>query len=173
MYTVVVSIVRLNVVVGIEFLGPLLSPVGPACFDQLWLLSPCLLWPKDLLFIIIRLQTHQKSDLITGGFDPPCGCWDLNSGPSEEQSLHLLAETSHHPLDSIPYCIWATLWTVDRDSDRFSDLLFSVLMSSLSCVSFSRDWLASPFPPFCGVLRRNRSPLNHLGTATQHLWGSK
>jgi hypothetical protein len=31
---------------------------------------------------------HQKraSDLITGGCEPPCGCWDLNFGPSEEQS---------------------------------------------------------------------------------------
>ncbi|GAB1287742.1 Disintegrin and metalloproteinase domain-containing protein 15 [Apodemus speciosus] len=32
--------------------------------------------------------THQKaSDLITNGCEPPCGCWDLNSGPLEEQSL--------------------------------------------------------------------------------------
>jgi hypothetical protein len=31
---------------------------------------------------------HQKraSDLITGGCEPPCGCWDLNFGPLEEQS---------------------------------------------------------------------------------------
>ena len=34
------------------------------------------------------LQTLQKreSDLVTDGCEPPCGCWDLNSGPSEEQS---------------------------------------------------------------------------------------
>jgi hypothetical protein len=25
---------------------------------------------------------------ITDGCEPPCGCWDLNSGPSEEQSLN-------------------------------------------------------------------------------------
>jgi hypothetical protein len=49
---------------------------------------------KIYLFIIICkytvavLQTHQKreSDLVTDGCEPPCGCWDLNSGPSEEQS---------------------------------------------------------------------------------------
>jgi hypothetical protein len=37
------------------------------------------------------LQTLQKreSDLITDGCEPPCGCWDLNSGPSEEQSCAL------------------------------------------------------------------------------------
>jgi hypothetical protein len=45
------------------------------------------------------LQTHQKraSDLITGGCEPPCGCWDLNSGPTEEQSVLLPAEPSHQP----------------------------------------------------------------------------
>jgi hypothetical protein len=26
-----------------------------------------------------------------GGCEPPCGCWDLNSGPLEEQSVLLLA----------------------------------------------------------------------------------
>jgi hypothetical protein len=39
------------------------------------------------------LQTQQKraSDLITDGCEPPCGCWDLNSGPLEEQSVLLTA----------------------------------------------------------------------------------
>jgi hypothetical protein len=37
---------------------------------------------------------HQKrlSDLITGGCELPHGCWDLNSGPLEEQSVFLTAE---------------------------------------------------------------------------------
>ena len=45
------------------------------------------------------LQTHQKSvvDIITSGCEPPCGCWDLNSGPSEKQSVLLTAEPSHQP----------------------------------------------------------------------------
>jgi hypothetical protein len=37
------------------------------------------------------------SDLITGGCEPPCVCWDLNSGPSEEQSVLLPAEPSREP----------------------------------------------------------------------------
>ena len=48
---------------------------------------------KIYLFIICKvhcscLQTLQKrvSDLVTDGCEPPCGCWDLNSGLSEEQS---------------------------------------------------------------------------------------
>ena len=42
------------------------------------------------------LQTHQKraSDPITDGCEPPCGCWELNSGPLEEQSVLLTTELS-------------------------------------------------------------------------------
>jgi hypothetical protein len=38
------------------------------------------------------LQAHEEraSDLITDGCEPPYGCWDLNSGPSEEQKVLLL-----------------------------------------------------------------------------------
>jgi hypothetical protein len=45
------------------------------------------------------LQAHQKraSDLITDGCEPPYGCWELNSGPLEEQSVLLTAEPSLHP----------------------------------------------------------------------------
>ena len=39
---------------------------------------------------------HQKraSDLITDGCEPPCGCWDLNSRPLEEQLELLTTEPS-------------------------------------------------------------------------------
>jgi hypothetical protein len=52
---------------------------------------------------------HQKraSDLITDGCEPPCGCWDLNSGPSEEQSVLLTAEPSLQPREMLfkdAYC---------------------------------------------------------------------
>jgi hypothetical protein len=53
-----------------------------------------------LLLYISALQMHQKraSDLIMDGCEPPCGCWDLNSGPSEEQSVLLTNEPSLQPL---------------------------------------------------------------------------
>jgi hypothetical protein len=67
-------------------------------------LSPWLLQPKDLFLIINSytcscLQTHQKraSDFITDGCEPPCGCWDLNSGPLEDQSVLLTTEPSLQP----------------------------------------------------------------------------
>ena len=34
---------------------------------------------------------------ITDGCEPPCGCWELNSGPLEKQSVLLTAETSLQP----------------------------------------------------------------------------
>ena len=37
---------------------------------------------------------EEASDLITDGCEPPCGCWELNSGPLEEQSVLLTAEPS-------------------------------------------------------------------------------
>ena len=48
------------------------------------------------------LQTHQKgaSDPITDGCEPPCSCWELNSGPLEEQSVLLTAEPSLQPVSS-------------------------------------------------------------------------
>jgi hypothetical protein len=45
------------------------------------------------------------------GCEPPCGCWDLNSGPSEEQSVLLTAEPSLQPLNQFlnndcPFYAW-------------------------------------------------------------------
>jgi hypothetical protein len=44
----------------------------------------------------LTLQIHQKraSDPISDGCEPPCGCWNLNSEPLEEQSVFLTTEPS-------------------------------------------------------------------------------
>jgi hypothetical protein len=59
---------------------------------------------KDLFILCMKvhhccLQTHQKraSEPITDGCEPPYGCWELNSGPLEEQSVILTAEPSFQP----------------------------------------------------------------------------
>jgi hypothetical protein len=55
---------------------------------------------KIYLFIICKYTVavqKRESDLVTDGCEPPCGCWDLNSGPSEEQSVLLPTEPSHQP----------------------------------------------------------------------------
>ena len=44
------------------------------------------------------MQQKRASDPITDGCDPSHGCWELNSGPLEEQSVFLTAEPSHQLL---------------------------------------------------------------------------
>jgi len=52
-----------------------------------------------IYFILVHyscLHAHQKraSDPITDGCEPPCGFWELNSEPLEEQSVLLTTEPS-------------------------------------------------------------------------------
>jgi hypothetical protein len=37
-------------------------------------------------------------DHIIGGYEPPCGCWELNSGPLEEQPVLSMFKPSPHLL---------------------------------------------------------------------------
>ena len=48
----------------------------------------------------VSTLSYQKraSDSITDGCEPPCGCWELNSGPLEKQSVLLTTEPSLQPL---------------------------------------------------------------------------
>jgi hypothetical protein len=39
----------------------------------------------------------RRGYLIIDGCEPPCGCWELNSGPLEEQSVLLITEPSLQP----------------------------------------------------------------------------
>jgi hypothetical protein len=36
-------------------------------------------------------------DLIIDGCEPPCGCWELNSGPLEDESVLLTSKPSLQP----------------------------------------------------------------------------
>jgi hypothetical protein len=47
---------------------------------------------KDLFII-----TCKYTVAVFSGCKPSCGCWDLNSGPSEEQSVLLTTEPSLQP----------------------------------------------------------------------------
>ena len=42
--------------------------------------------------------SEDSYSVLTDGCEPPCGCWDLNSGPLEEQSVLLSAESSLQPV---------------------------------------------------------------------------
>ena len=65
------------------------------------------------------LQTHQKraSEPITDGCEPPCSCWELNSGSLEEQSVLLtscwaISPAPLHPLflrsSLVSFSLWRT-----------------------------------------------------------------
>jgi hypothetical protein len=85
------------------------SAVGPSWKKQViivWFWSVYMYmhlidWLIDWLILYMwvdghYLQTHQKRacNLITDGCEPSCGCWELNSGPLEEQSVLLTTEPS-------------------------------------------------------------------------------
>ncbi|XP_075811678.1 all-trans retinoic acid-induced differentiation factor isoform X1 [Microtus pennsylvanicus] len=70
--------------------------------------SPGMLWNDHLngesfsVFLSVLsacTPAHQKRapDLITDGCEPPCGCWELNSGPLEEKPVLLTAESFLQP----------------------------------------------------------------------------
>ena len=46
----------------------------------------------SVLLACILAGQKREPDLITDGCEPPCGCWKLNSGPLEEQSVLLTSE---------------------------------------------------------------------------------
>jgi hypothetical protein len=46
---------------------------------------------------VFRHTRKGHMDPITDGCEPPYGCWELNSGPLEEQSVLLTAEPSLQP----------------------------------------------------------------------------
>jgi len=53
---------------------------------------------------------EEGSDPITDGCEPPYGCWELNSGPLEGQSVLLTAEPSLQPSVSFYICVSVCLY---------------------------------------------------------------
>jgi hypothetical protein len=99
------------------------------CATTAWLFffsSSFFLFLKIYLFIYFMcplLQTHKRaSDPITDGCEPPCGFWELNSGPLEEQSVLLTVEPSLQP-PPLPLKCW----------DYLSQLAFFFTFYNIGC----------------------------------------
>ena len=45
----------------------------------------------------VPVGQKRAPDPIIDGCEPPCGCWELNSGPLEEQAMLLTSEPSLQP----------------------------------------------------------------------------
>ena len=59
---------------------------------------------------------RKASDPITDGCEPPCSCWELNSGPLEEQSVLLTTEPSCQPPRAIFLIVITVYWRVCSQS---------------------------------------------------------
>jgi hypothetical protein len=89
---------------------------------------------KDLLFYVHEFSvsmytcmSDEASDPSIIAWEPPCGCWELNSGPLEEQTVFLTTEPSfkstilplscsfnnERMLDSLVLeLLWAAMWVL-------------------------------------------------------------
>ena len=48
------------------------------------------------------LHVHFRvTDTLIDGPEPPCGCWESNSGPLEDQPMLLTTELAHQPHKSV------------------------------------------------------------------------
>jgi hypothetical protein len=50
-----------------------------------------------LFYVYEHTSDTPEDGIRTDGCEPPCGCWELNSGPLEEQSVLLTAQPSLQP----------------------------------------------------------------------------
>jgi hypothetical protein len=97
------------------------------------------------------LHTHQKraSDSTTDGCEPPCGCWELNSGPLEEQSMLLTSEPSS--LQPIGILYYLLFFPIRSHCDAQACLEFKVFLLNVLSDSFleantavSQGWVTLP-----------------------------
>ena len=49
-------------------------------------------------YVCMPAGQKRALDHINYGYEPPRGCWELNSGPLEEQSVLLTSEPSLQPI---------------------------------------------------------------------------
>ena len=70
---------------------------------------------------------------------PPCGCWDLNSGSSEEQSVLLTAEPSLQPPTFL-----LKAWMIPAWEDSLPSLLFEPFSLFHHILNKISKWMKSP-----------------------------
>ena len=51
----------------------------------------------NILPLCMLAGQKRAPDLFIDGCEPPCGCWEMNSGPLEEQAMLLTSEPSFQP----------------------------------------------------------------------------
>jgi hypothetical protein len=116
-------------------------------------------------YTVAVFQTLQKrvSGLIMDGYEPPCDCWDLNSGPSEKQSVLLTSEPSRQPVGIFKMQLWWTTWQIRKPNRPFTWQRYRLnIVQSCSFYEKPRNQLKDQW-----ILGSHRKPSIKSLTATQ------
>jgi hypothetical protein len=102
--------------------------------------QPLFIFFKNFLFIYIMdmiavsacTPACQKREGIrphTDGCEPPCGCWELNSGPLVEQPMLLTTEPSLQPSSFVRIILCEHTVTIFRRTRRGHQILLQMAVS--------------------------------------------
>jgi hypothetical protein len=105
------------------------------------------------------LQTHQKKSWhpITGGYEPPCSCCELNSGPLEELST----EPSPQPFWFLPFLSFQLHLLTCTQQHELKNKLNSIILHSL-------NWLPTDWPSLPALILNNFSFLSIVRVGLIH-----
>lgn len=100
-----------------------------------------------------------------GGCGSPCGCWDLNPGPLEEQSVLLTTDSSHRAL-ILDCCLHSTP-TCGPGPSSLTSLVWLLLLSllirpSVGLVDLRDDVVLSWDPVYPSPWVPGQGPWGHL-----------
>lgn len=107
--------------------------------------------------------------VLTVGFEPPCGCWNLKPDPL--QNWPVLQATSS---DYFPYClVWTRSW-VTQGVFELTRQLTMILESCTSCIQLLNNGVAGPhlhtsIPPFQYNLWLSQLAISFMASITMHL----
>ena len=66
----------------------------------------------NILPVYMPAGQKRAPDPITDGCELPCGCWELNPGPLEEQAMLLTSEPSLQPSNYVLIDFFASLYVI-------------------------------------------------------------
>jgi hypothetical protein len=105
---------------------------GTRCIQYVWkitvfLLSLCFFflqkiylvytsaWSACTLCMCLSACQRRTSDPFVGGHEPPCGCWELNWGPLDEQPMLWMLSRLSRPPDPCGVLLTLTLGTPETE----------------------------------------------------------
>jgi len=115
----------------------------------------------SILPAYVTAGQKRAPDLITDGCEPPCGCWELNSWPLEEQSVLLTAEPSLQPAEKCSFRAVSgkSSWAPEHETLSWGLMLFSWSHLKVGSELLNRISVSPGTPIFlCGNLKLTSVP---------------